>query len=432
MRLALLTCLALFGLFACRSSDENPDTDETADTGTSPTVVELSPALCDDTSELDAVLDALEASGQSQMFGGANIEQFERMVAATLEPFYMFNLIHYREWAEYPDGRETDLTGREANALYAPTEYLSAIGAGPAYVTEIHDQIDGDDPVWDEIAIVSYPCSLAFLAMISNAGFQERAIHKDAGVEQTIAMVTDLVPLPAPTDTDLSDAPFPPTPEDPDFDLIQVMDFHDVAQYADGADEPERTGEEAWQLYQQSEASASEALGHYRTATLKVQGVFTGDDRDWDEIHMVHMTSLAGFEALHDDETLEAAQHHRTAALQHTYSMTAFPMLSQIPYADTGPGGEPPPVAADGTGQLCQSDADCPGNGVDFCLMEPGSPGGFCTRSTCSSGECASPYVCCRDCDPVVAASLPFEESTCLPDDVVGSLTSEPASCTCD
>ena len=146
MRLAPLSSLALAGLFACSGRDAPPDTGETADTGTSPVVVELSPALCDDTSQLDAVLDALEANEQTQMFGGANVEQFDRMVAAPLEPFYMFNLIHYREWAVYPDGRETDLTGREANALYAPTEYLSAIGAGPAYVTEIHDQIDGDDP----------------------------------------------------------------------------------------------------------------------------------------------------------------------------------------------------------------------------------------------------------------------------------------------
>jgi len=210
------------------------------------------------------------------------------------------------------------------------------------------------------------------------------------------------------------------------------MDFHDIAQYEDDVDEPERTGEEAWQLYQESGAGASTDLGHYLTASLKVQGVFTGDDRDWNEIQIVHMSSMAGFEALLEDDTREAGRYHRYAALQHNYSMITFPTLSQFPNAGDDDGGEAPPVAADGTGTICQSDADCPGDGVDFCLMEPGSPGGFCTRSSCDAGECASPYVCCRDCNPVVASSLPFEESTCLPDDVVAALTAAPASCTCD
>jgi len=227
----LLPLLAMCGLFACNGG-EDPDTDAgTAPTdlgGTTDSVVgdtdsgvtsvapiELTPALCDDTSQLEAVMAALEAGGEGGMFGGANLEQFERMMAAPLEPFYMFNLIHYREWAEYADGRETDLTGREANALYSPTEYLSAIGAGPVFVTEIHDQIDGDDILWDEIAVVEYPCALAFFAMISDPGFQERAVHKEAGVETTIAMVTDLLPILPPTDPDQSEAAWP-CPAEPD------------------------------------------------------------------------------------------------------------------------------------------------------------------------------------------------------------------------
>ena len=34
------------------------------------------------------------------------------------EPIFMVNLLKFKEKAEYPDKRETDLTGREAYAIY--------------------------------------------------------------------------------------------------------------------------------------------------------------------------------------------------------------------------------------------------------------------------------------------------------------------------
>ena len=395
--------------------------------------VQLTQDLCDDPSNIEAVLEALQSGEGGGAFGDVNQEQFERMLAAPTEgPFYMFNLIQYREQAVYPDGRETDLTGREANALYAPTEFLEAIGARPVFFTEVHNQIDGYDIFWDDIGIVEYPCPLAFFAMLSNPEFQERAIHKEAGVEKTIVIVTHLVPILAPADPDQSEATFPPTAEDPAFDLIHVMDFHDIAQYEPDADEPERTGREAWEMYQASGSGASGDLGHYPTAILEVQGVFTGDDRTWDQIQMVHMSSMEGFQALLDDETRLAGQYHRIAALQHNYSMITFPTLSQIPYADGGTvGTDPPPVTSDGTGTPCMTDDDCPGNGVDKCLNAEGT-GGFCTREGCSAGECESPYLCCHDCSEAVAAMLPFEESACVPSDLVGQLTAPPVSCICD
>ncbi|HBQ13503.1 MAG TPA: hypothetical protein DEF51_20965 [Myxococcales bacterium] len=401
------------------------------DAGEAPPI-ELTTTLCDDPSNLRAVLEASQGGEGSSPFGGANQSQIERMLAAPTEgPFYMFNLIRYRERAVYPDGRETDLTGREANALYSPVEFLQAIGARPVFITEVHDQIDGDDILWDEIAIVEYPCPLAFFAMLSQPEFQARAIHKEAGVERTIAIVTDLVPIPSPTDPDQSEAAFPPTAEDPAFDLIHVMDFHDIAQYEPAAGEPERTGGEAWEMYQAGGLGASEDLGHYPTAVLEVQGVFVGDDRTFDQILMVHMSSMEGFQALLDDETRAAGRYHRLAALQNNYSMIAFPRILAIPYADGDPGRSPPPVTADGVGTLCMSDADCPGGGVDTCLSDGGAAG-FCTREGCGAGECQSPYLCCHDCAEAVAAMLPFDGSACLPGDVVGSLTAAPVSCTCD
>jgi hypothetical protein len=414
--------------------DASPDAARSEDASVLPPI-ELTEKLCEDPSLVPALLEALNGgNGESGPFGAVNEEQIQRMLRAPTEgPFYMFNLIKYREQAKYPDGRATDLTGREANALYAPIEFLTSIGARVVFNTEVDKQIDGDDIVWDDVAIVEYPCPLAFFAMLAHPEFQQRAIHKEAGVEKTIVIVTDLVPLPPPTDPDQSEAKFPPTVEDPAFDLIHVMDFHEIAQYEPDANEPERTGQEAWQMYQASGSGASTSLGHYPTAMLKVQGVLTGDDRTWDEIQIVHMSSMAGFQALLDDPTRQAGKYHRKAALAHNYSMITFPTISQIPYADgsTG-GGSPPPVTQDGTGTLCQIDENCPGNGVDKCLTDGVAAVGFCTRQGCGAGQCQSPYVCCRDCAEMVAAMLPFEGSACLPDDIAPQLTAAPASCTCD
>ena len=436
MKRILFLLLACAPLVACTDEGDTaedaglPDAESDADADADAPSIELTPNLCDDPSNLALVIEALQGGGGGA-FGDVNQAQLERMLAAPTEgPFYMVNLIRYREWAEYPDGRDTDLTGREANALYAPSEFLQAIGARAVFYAEVHDQIDGDDILWDDFAVVEYPCPLAFLAMLSNPGFQERAIHKEAGVETTIVIVADLLPIPAPADPEQSEAAFPPTAEDPAFDLIHVMDFQEIAQYEPDDNEPERTGREAWEMYQAAGVGASASLGHYPTAVFEVQGVFIGDDRTWDQIMMVHMSSMAGFRALLDDPIREAASYHRLAALAHNYSMITFPMLSQIPYAD-GSGVGPLEVTPDGTGTLCQDDDDCPGGGVDTCLTDGGA-GGFCTREGCGAGGCQSPYLCCHDCAEAVAAMLPFEGSACLPEEAVSQVTVAPVSCTCD
>jgi hypothetical protein len=245
-------------------------------------------------------------------------------------------------------------------------------------------------------------------------------------------MFAELQPLPSPADPDQSEAEFPPTAEDPAFDLMHVMDFHDIAQYESDANEPERTGREAWEMYQASGIGASTELGHYPTAFFKINGTLVGENTSWDEIQIIHMSSMEGFQALLDDDTREAGRYHRHAALSDNDLMIMFPMISEVPYLGDDSGGDGPlPVTDDGTGTICQTDDDCPGNGVDKCLTD-GSAGGFCTREGCGAGECESPYLCCHDCADAVVAMLPFDGSACFPGDMTGQLTIAPVSCTCD
>lgn len=379
------------------------------------------------------LLKALQKStGTSSPFGGGDQKLIQRMIAEpTKGPFYMFNLVKFRAKAEYPDGRKTDLTGREANALYSPMEFLSAIGARIVFTSDVTqgNQIDGKDIMWDQVAIVEYPCPLAFFAMTAHPDFQARAIHKVAGVEKTIAMVTELAPSQLPPGFVPPKSPYPPTDKDPSFELIHVQDFHEIAQYEEGTNEPKRTGEEAWQKYSSGGSAASQQIGSYPTALFKVMGVMTGDTRSWDQIQIVHMPSKAGFQALLDDKTRQEGRYHRHAALAHNYSIISYPNVNDIPSAPSSGGPQPPPVASDGTGTICTDDSSCSKLKAKKCLKQGSA--GFCTVEGCTKGSCADKYLCCHDCKPELASFLPFKGSACFPANATSTLTGQ-AGCTCD
>jgi hypothetical protein len=360
-----------------------------------------------------------------------NPDQLQLLFSRPTESFYLVNLIKYREVAEYADGRDTELSGREANAIYDPIPLITAIGGRHVYSSAVNEQIAGaEDVAWDDVEIVEYPCPIAYLAMMAHPEFQATVVHKVAGVEITRIMFAELQPLPSPADPDQSEAAYPPTETDPALDLMHVMDFHDIAQYEPDVDEPERTGEEAWNMYQSVATGVSSELGHYPTAFFRVRGTLVGENTGWDEIQIVHMSSRAGFEALLDDETRQAGRYHRYAALADNDSLIMYPAISEIPYIDLGGSATPPEVTPNGTGTLCQEDGDCPDE--RFVCMSDGGSGGFCTPEGCASGACEGSYVCCHDCNPAVASQLPFDGSACFPSEFSAALTNAPVSCICD
>jgi hypothetical protein len=84
-------------------------------------------------------------------------------------------------------------------------------------------------------------------------------------------------------------------------------------------------------MYQSNGAAAGGGIGSYPTAVFRVRGVLLGDDRSWDEVQIVHMPSMAGFEALLDNETRQAGRYHRYAALADNYSLITYPTVLDIP-----------------------------------------------------------------------------------------------------
>jgi hypothetical protein len=116
------------------------------------------------------------------------------------------------------------------------------------------DQADSLAPRWDRVAIVRYPSRSAFLAMQRRADFQEKHVHKDAGMEQTIVLLT------VPADPSSGEV----TPAAPDATerhpvLIEVVP---------------------------SGAASSEEQDHL---TLRVEGEVIGDGRSWEAVRLLRL-----------------------------------------------------------------------------------------------------------------------------------------------
>ena len=100
-------------------------------------------------------------------------------------PIYMVNLLKFKERAEYEDGRETDLSGREAYQIYGRgvSRLLGEYGGRIVFVGDVTFLSLGQvEELWDEVAIASYPSRAELLAMSSSPEWQELAVHRTAGL----------------------------------------------------------------------------------------------------------------------------------------------------------------------------------------------------------------------------------------------------------
>jgi hypothetical protein len=123
-------------------------------------------------------------------YGQLDHDYVESLFAVTEQddaPFYMLNLMKYREWADYADDRPR-ISGRAADDLYAPIEILTDLGAEIVLFGDVVGQPRGDE-AWDRVAIVRYPTVRSFVEMQERPDFIAKHVHKDAGMERTIISV---------------------------------------------------------------------------------------------------------------------------------------------------------------------------------------------------------------------------------------------------
>ena len=100
-------------------------------------------------------------------------------------PIYMVNLLKFKEHAEYEDGRETSLSGREAYAIYGQgvAKLLVKHGGAPCFGAEVTRLMLGEvEELWDMVAIAMYPSRAAMMAMMQDPEMAEISVHRAAGL----------------------------------------------------------------------------------------------------------------------------------------------------------------------------------------------------------------------------------------------------------
>lgn len=132
------------------------------------------------------------AEAAAPRYGTPNTGYFASILQRTDPggPMWALNFMKHRERAQYADGRETTLSGLEADNEYAPIGPLAAVGARPVFVATVVHQLVGDDILWDRIGIVRYPTRRAIIEMSMREDFQAKHVHKEAGVERTIVVAS--------------------------------------------------------------------------------------------------------------------------------------------------------------------------------------------------------------------------------------------------
>lgn len=110
-------------------------------------------------------------------------------------PIFMVNLLKFKEKAEYDDGRETDLSGRDAYMIYgrAVADILPKFGGRAVFAADVTFLALGEvEELWDEVAIAMYPTRADMVRMSLSEEWGEAAVHRSAGLKGQLNIETVL------------------------------------------------------------------------------------------------------------------------------------------------------------------------------------------------------------------------------------------------
>lgn len=115
-----------------------------------------------------------------------NEEQIKGFLEPGAEgPICMVNLMKFKQKAEYEDGRESDLTGREAYELYerGVKELLQGIGGCIGFEGDVQRLMLGKvEELWDVVALAVWPSRQAMFEVMQSPEMQEISVHRSAGL----------------------------------------------------------------------------------------------------------------------------------------------------------------------------------------------------------------------------------------------------------
>jgi|TARA_B110000444_G_C18705978_1_gene531324 uncharacterized protein (DUF1330 family) len=111
-------------------------------------------------------------------------------------PIFMVNLLKFKSVAEYEDGRETHLSGKEAYQLYGAgvSELLKEFGGGVVFGGDVTRLMLGEvEDLWEEVAIAMYPSRKAMLEMMMSPTMREIGQHRAAGLAGQLNIETTAI-----------------------------------------------------------------------------------------------------------------------------------------------------------------------------------------------------------------------------------------------
>ena len=100
-------------------------------------------------------------------------------------PFVMVNLLKFKEKAEYADGSDAHLSGREAYERYGVevSRLVEGLGGKIRFTGAVTGLLLGEvDDLWDMVALAEYPSLEAFRKMASSPEMHAIEHHRTAGL----------------------------------------------------------------------------------------------------------------------------------------------------------------------------------------------------------------------------------------------------------
>ena len=100
-------------------------------------------------------------------------------------PFVMVNLLKFKEKAEYADGSDADLSGREAYERYGAevAKLIAALGGRILYSGPVTGLMIGEvEDLWDMVALAEYPSLAALRTMATSPEMRAIEHHRAAGL----------------------------------------------------------------------------------------------------------------------------------------------------------------------------------------------------------------------------------------------------------
>ena len=121
-----------------------------------------------------------------------NKEQIKGFMEPVSEgPICMVNLLKFKDKAAYEDGRDTDLSGREAYALYEEgvKKLLQEIGGGIGFEGDVARLALGEvEELWDVVALAVWPSRGAMFEVMQSPEMQAISVHRSAGLAGQISI----------------------------------------------------------------------------------------------------------------------------------------------------------------------------------------------------------------------------------------------------